>query len=104
MPSRKKILEYWSDKINGAKDENSCFKCGFDKGTPDRAHIKAVFQGGTDDVSNIHLLCRNCHIDSEAWDGQAYDLWFKEFDYTIFKIKLMSYFLSGRPSECGAAA
>ena len=43
----------------------------------DRAHIVARVYGGSDDVSNIHLLCRNCHIESELFNEEYYWKWFK---------------------------
>lgn len=80
MPSRAKIFEYWKDKINNAKNDNTCFKCGItslfeDTVIVDRAHILAVCEGGSDDVDNLHLLCRNCHRESEAYNGSEYKLW-----------------------------
>ena len=82
MPSRKKIFEYWQDKLDNVYDDNSCFKCGFggsmyDYAMVDRAHILSVFDGGNDDVENIHLLCNNCHKKSEAYSGELYYDWLK---------------------------
>jgi len=76
MPSRKRIVSFWQDKLDGATYEDSCWKCGYDRGTMERAHIKAVIDGGSDDVSNLHLLCKNCHLDSEIYSGDAYYFWF----------------------------
>ena len=87
MPSRKKIFEYWYGKLDNVADADSCFKCAFNIGVPDRAHIISVFDGGSDDVSNLHLLCSNCHKESEVWSGEMYDLWFEEEDNNVFKIK-----------------
>ena len=80
MPSRKKIFEYWQDKLSSAKDDNTCFRCSStsifgDSVVVDRAHILAVCEGGDDDVSNIHLLCRGCHRESEVYSGDEYRLW-----------------------------
>ena len=76
MPSKLKILNYW--KVLYKKKcltEEICFKCGYD-GYVERAHITSVYSGGSDDVSNLHLLCKNCHNDSEAWEYDVYHLWF----------------------------
>lgn len=82
MPSRKKIFEYWQDKLSSAKDDNTCFRCNStsifgDSIIVDRAHILAVCEGGGDDVNNIHLLCKSCHKESEWFNGELYDLWLK---------------------------
>ena len=94
MPSRKKIFEYWQHKLSNAKTDNTCFKCSAtsifgDSVMVDRAHILAVCEGGSDDVSNIHLLCRGCHKDSEAHSGDEYRLWIdsknkEEFGKALF--------------------
>jgi hypothetical protein len=80
MPTREKIFEYWADKLDLQGDDNTCFKCSFTSGAGvavDRAHILSVFDGGSDDVSNLHLLCGNCHLESEIWFGDAYFYWLK---------------------------
>ena len=94
MPSRAKIFEYWKDKIHNAKNDNTCFKCGItsifeDTVIVDRAHILAVCEKGSDDVDNLHLLCRNCHKESEAHNGNEYKLWMasknrEEFTKSLF--------------------
>ena len=50
---------------------------------------KKVIQGGTDDLNNLHLLCKSCHRESEAYSGVEYDLWFtsrnkEEFATSLF--------------------
>lgn len=41
----------------------------------DRAHILALSEGGSNLASNLHMLCRECHIESEALSGYNYWLW-----------------------------
>jgi hypothetical protein len=94
MPSRKKIFEYWQDKLDNVYDDNSCFKCGFggeeyDYAMVDRAHILSVFDGGTDDVENIHLLCSNCHKKSEPYSGRIYYDWLKAKSEFEFSMRIM---------------
>ena len=95
MPSREKIFKHWKNKLNNITNNNTCFKCGvtpfFNKKNiiVDRAHILAVCEGGTDDLNNLHLLCKSCHRESEAYSGVEYDLWFtsrnkKEFATSLF--------------------
>jgi len=95
MPSREKIFKHWKNKLNNITNNNTCFKCGvtpfFNKKNiiVDRAHILAVCEGGTDDLNNLHLLCKSCHRESEAYSGVEYDLWFtsrnkEEFATSLF--------------------
>ena len=53
-----------------------CFACGLFLQTQ-RAHILSVAEGGTDSVDNIHLLCKNCHGESEMISGEKYRNWFE---------------------------
>lgn len=82
MPSRKKIFDFWNGKLKSVVNDNTCFKCGVtsvlseDTVIVDRAHILAVCEGGSDELDNLHLLCRSCHRDSEVYSGEEYNLWF----------------------------
>ena len=82
MPSRKKIFDFWNGKLKSVVNDNTCFKCGVtsvlnkEMVIVDRAHILAVCEGGSDELDNLHLLCRSCHKDSEAYSGEEYNLWF----------------------------
>jgi len=88
LPSRAQIFEYWKDRIEGLVrpiywDEPCCWACRFHYGfkynvkRPDaswdeilrcwnriplqRCHIVGRSLRGSDDVSNLFLLCRECH-------------------------------------------
>jgi 5-methylcytosine-specific restriction endonuclease McrA len=50
--------------------------CDHGHSTLQRAHILARCNGGGDDASNLHMLCDQCHRDSEALDGEKYWSWF----------------------------
>ena len=98
MPSRKKIFEYWREKITSAIDDNTCFKCGFTLSgitAVDRAHILSVYDGGSDDVSNLHLLCSDCHKQSEVYSGGLYDEWFNTKCHTSFVMGLYKRWNNG---------
>ena len=82
MPTEEAIRKFWVDELwrkkgFDSKDEflerGTCFACGMDGN--ERAHIKARSAGGSDDVSNIHILCGVCHKDSEYLDGGRYLSW-----------------------------
>lgn len=70
------------------EDEEFCFACGLPKPT-NRCHILAVEEGGTDSIDNLHLLCKNCHSESESFSNKLYWKWFLnkdeilELDYWI---------------------
>lgn len=93
MPSKNAIRSYWAtctdwglgqtEPPHGQIDfrgDNSCFACGWGMGSI-RAHILAKCDGGSDDVSNLHILCRFCHTDSEYLTGDDYWRWFWNVDY-----------------------
>ncbi|WP_426413757.1 HNH endonuclease [Bradyrhizobium ganzhouense] len=88
LPSRGEIFEFWKDRIVEAVrwidwGEPSCWACGFhyrpkydikrsdaswdeilrcwDRIPLQRCHIVARSLGGSDDVSNLFLMCRECH-------------------------------------------
>ncbi len=89
--TKKAIRAYWSgtdiwheefDSKEEFLEEGTCFACGFipmDE-VLERAHIKALWMGGKDDLDNIHLLCRECHQASEDLFGNMYWKWFKKRD------------------------
>jgi hypothetical protein len=93
MPSKKSIYQYWhfqegrqtllehnielenqSDIFGESKID--CFACG-DILKIQRCHIIAKTMGGSDDVSNLHLLCTKCHVESEFNPGHGYWIWLK---------------------------
>ena len=69
MPSRFKIAEYWRERQTQFDceltqeidfDELCCFACGSKK-TLERAHIIGRQFDGSNELSNLILLCRFCH-------------------------------------------
>lgn len=46
-----------------------------------RAHILPICEGGSNDHTNIHLLCSECHYDSEYLNGDSYWSWFYNRPY-----------------------
>lgn len=99
MPSHARLRKHWAPILCKAKGYDSCeefleadycFACGFldDSGsangavripTTHRAHIKSLSSGGTNNLENIHLLCRWCHKASEGLgDRDRYWAWFYE--------------------------
>ena len=82
MPSRNNIFQYWNGKLDTAINDSTCFKCGFDSYV-ERAHIKSVFDGGSDECDNLHLLCHNCHKTSEGFNGDVYWHWLNYGDHYV---------------------
>lgn len=94
MPRKKRIAEYWVNKILDKypekysldafdeefyiiKNMDMCFACCAET-TTQRCHIKPRHEGGEDDITNIHLLCVPCHLESELLSGDIYWDWFKQ--------------------------
>ena len=62
MPSKKKIFNHWKNELIGSEDLNlnTCWSCGFDGGI-ERCHLHDRWASFNDDVSNLVLLCNECH-------------------------------------------
>ena len=81
MPSKNKIWNYWKSKyeageLKGDKwsyvfedEEMVCFACCYyGSGVSiQRCHIIPHSVGGSEDVSNLHLLCGGCHQKTEGF-------------------------------------
>jgi len=84
MPSQKQVHKHWVDDPDNIFEdleinqggESACMACGWDI-RPQRAHIIARSEGGGNEPSNIHLLCPNCHLESETLNEKYYWIWFK---------------------------
>jgi hypothetical protein len=71
MPTAKRIVQYWSDVF--FVEPKRCFACG-DCRSLHRSHIVPVLYGGTHELTNLHMLCRACHDESEGI--KTYNQWF----------------------------
>jgi len=86
MPTQDKIWNYWkqkylsgqlkSDKWNYVFEDNKkvCFACCFN-GSLQRCHIIPHYEGGSEDVSNLHLLCGGCHEKTEGFGSKNIDIY-----------------------------
>ena len=88
MPTHAAVRKYWSRNIDLTRtdfdseyefisEKKSCFACGKNHSL-EMAHIIPRQFGGSDLVSNIHLLCWVCHKDSENIMGDIYFDWLYE--------------------------
>lgn len=77
MPTEHEIREHWSFLgIYGiTKSKHPCFACQLPGGRY-KCHVLAKCEGGSDDVDNIHMLCKTCHDSSEYLSGKLYWEWF----------------------------
>ena len=95
------IVEYWFSRIDecglsvdAAEAHERCWRCGC-KRTLERCHIVPASLGGSDDPSNLVLLCHRCHLDSPnvadpeiMWDWiRAYGTSFYDTFWTIQGMK-----------------
>jgi len=101
VPTKWQIAQHWGGDSRRETfapmledlDDPCCFACGWfsehwTKATPkaswersrlERAHITPRSLGGSDDASNIILLCNPCHRDSPDWqDPSAMARWIAE--------------------------
>jgi hypothetical protein len=89
MPKPKAIIDFWADRLVDIDIEEfaltweSCFVCGA-VSKLERSHILSLCDGGTNTVDNLHLLCRQCHDESEPLSGEAYWRWYKQKRNTFF--------------------
>jgi hypothetical protein len=100
MPKAESIRKFWAPKLSDTGkvwDQDvilepvvfsnglgwQCFCCGR-VAQLERAHIRALASGGSNDVENIHMLCRKCHLVSEHFTEPAYWTWFYEMEFRGF--------------------
>lgn len=96
MPTKKQILDFWdseegvellSKKTGIVRSySNGCFVCGYPHGL-EMCHIVAKAKGGSYSVKNLHLLCGNCHEESEDFNNgdERYWRWFRKKYIRDFK-------------------
>ena len=74
LPSRDKICDYWDgdSRLEGRIFNDACWMCGMVSSKLQRCHILPRCDGGSDDASNLHLLCPGCHQRTEFLSGDAY--------------------------------
>ena len=88
LPKRKEIINFWIDKLEKIDVDISyvgeCFACGIGWKL-ERAHIKPISDGGTNELANLHILCPGCHAESEFLWGGAYWNWLVETHKTQWK-------------------
>jgi hypothetical protein len=98
MPSRKAISHYWQHEAdwvemmgyggvdNGHYDDefmpDECWACGlkYPNGfatSPDRCHVVSHWEGGNEECSNLVLMCRTCHQQSENIPSNTFWIWIK---------------------------
>ena len=67
MPTKKKIFEHWENIILNSDelDSDTCWGCGFPANL-ERCHIHARCESFNDDLSNLVLLCKDCHRMQES--------------------------------------
>ena len=78
--------DYLPYKLGHKKDQDICtsicFACDTMAGT-ERAHIEPYHKTGNNDCENLHLLCKECHLESETIESrEAYFNWFVTKNHT----------------------
>lgn len=97
LPSKKKIADYWSDKVEafGVFDsqqaelpENECWACG-NAFRVQRCHIVAYVQGGKNEANNLVLLCASCHLESETLPPDTFWRWIRQMRQKNWKAPVL---------------
>lgn len=103
-PSRTMIAKRWVPILTKLYNHDAshivknlqCFACGR-AGVLDRAHIVPRHKGGSDDLSNLHLLCKSCHAESDLFHGRQYWRWFRFQIRTAFARRVQLSMAIGEP-------
>ena len=73
------IIKYWSQivdegdiAVDWCDADIRCWRCARKRKTLDRCHIIPESLGGTEDASNLILLCRECHQESPDFSESKY--------------------------------
>ena len=70
-PDKKRIAKHYD------VERYDCMACGIEDVQIDGAHIQPLQYGGSNEIENIHLLCKPCHAESENLWGKEYEIWLK---------------------------
>jgi hypothetical protein len=75
MPSCAAIWTYWA-ALGFEGSRFTCMGCGrrSDGHNLDRAHVKARCDGGPDAVYNLVLVCGECHVRTDGWTIECWEL------------------------------
>ena len=94
MPSKKQILAHWQDRIwNAPFDTETCWGCSL-PGVINRCHLEPYCETQNNDVSNLVLLCSDCH----NWQEMYCRL--KGVDEFVYKIQKNALFMNLRLKVC----
>lgn len=87
MPKKDDIKKFWEQKMisigkffcpDDYNAQDACFACGMAGEETERCHIFPKCKGGADTVENLHLLCPECHKQSEMLYEDEYWEWLVE--------------------------
>lgn len=87
----KQIVDYWSRhiyeddlSIDFSEAHERCWRCGC-KRNLERCHIIPHSLGGKDELSNLVLLCKRCHLDNlNVADKEIMWDWLKAYKVTFY--------------------
>jgi hypothetical protein len=90
MPKKRVIFSHWKDTLlkkhnRDINNKYTCFACLRD-GFVERCHIEPLVTGGCNSVANLHILCPNCHKESEGYSGRFYWIWFSNKDIVMIPV------------------
>ncbi len=90
MPKKRVIFSHWKYTLlkthnRDIKNKYTCFAC-LRGGYVERCHIEPLSTGGCNIVENLHILCPNCHRESEGYRGRFYWIWFSNKDVVMIPV------------------
>ena len=94
--SKTVIVEHWvnSTKFNCCMTD-ICWVCGEFSLSLDKCHIKPLWRGGVDELDNIVLLCRNCHLDTEGLSVEQFWFYVEAYPFDILGQVMIRAYAAG---------
>jgi hypothetical protein len=94
--SKNTIVDYWVDtgKFKCCMTD-ICWICGDCTVLLDKCHIEPLWRGGVDEISNIVLLCRNCHLHTEGLTKDQFWFYVKAYPFDMLGQVMVRAYAAG---------
>ena len=93
------IVEHWADsgKFNSCLTD-ICWICG-EYSRLDKCHIEPLWRGGLDELDNIVLLCRNCHLHTEGVSNEQFWFYVEAYPFDMLSRVTANLYAHGRMTK-----
>ena len=68
----RRVLDYKTKNLLKSLSNNTCAVCGKVTDHTEIDHIKPLWDGGTDEIENLQVLCYKCHQKKSAEEYSQY--------------------------------